>query len=950
MADPARGAEGPPQRLAGTDPGRRAGAPDRLVVRTGALATRVLFGAPDTPAATRSPSAWSTSPSRTPTGPTRRPPTGEPPTPVQVRARREVILCRRRVQHPAAAQALRHRAAGGAGAVRHPGPRRPAGRRGEPAGPLRGRRRHPDARATSRCSTGLTFRPPARRRGARSRLPRVAGRARASTRPTGRCSGIIRRSRPGAGRARPVHLRPAGEVHRLLPGLLRRARPADRRLHLGDPQGAHGQPGRQGAAALGRPARHPRHPLPLLRRGRRRGGGGPRRRRHRHRARPLDHGRPRRTTSPRSSCPAREVDDAGGAARRSCGTTPGATTPPAPCAIGRAADPRAVVDSDFRVHGTRGLRVVDASVFPRIPGFFIVTAIYMAAEKASAAILADAAAAAATPPSRHRPAARPRPAAPSAQARPLRPPSRRSDEHRDPRSDSIAAPPCRSRAPTPTGTRRAAGRPRRRPSRARTTGGRCSGAIYDRLAQAVDHTARLGQAAARPAGLAVLIGVRTILRQKNLHDPSTVVPIVNGPTGAAAHAGAPGQPQRRRLVQRPRPPGRWAWPAPGSAATSRWTRCCRSPASELMEPNPREVSRRLLTRDAVPAGDERQHPGRGLAAVHDPRLVHPRGGRHLAPGRHPAAARRRLAREPDAHPADQARPDPAGRRRRAGHHGQRRDPLVGRLVAVRLDARRSRSWSRSGEDGKLRLTDDGQLPIPDDPALDPTHEARLVDRHGHADHAVRPRAQRRLRPARGRSTRTGTTRSCSSGPGWWSPPCSPRSTPPSGRRRSSATRRRSTRCGPTGSASRASGSPAPSAGSATARSSAASPGAATEHYGVPFSLTEEFTSVYRMHPLLPDDFDLRSVGRRRAAGAAASSASSPARTRRRSSATYALGDLFYSFGTTHPGAIVLRNYPKFLQEYERPGRQGHRPRRPPTSCGSASSASRGTASSAGSCT
>jgi choline dehydrogenase len=49
-----------------------------------------------------------------------------------------------------------------------------------------------------------------------------------------------------------------------------------------------------------------------------------------------------------------------------------------------------VLDGDFRVHGTRGLRVVDASVFPRIPGFFIVTAIYMAAEKASAAILADA--------------------------------------------------------------------------------------------------------------------------------------------------------------------------------------------------------------------------------------------------------------------------------------------------------------------------------------------------------------------------------------------------------------------------------------------------------------------------------------------------------------------------------------------------------------------------------
>ncbi len=49
-----------------------------------------------------------------------------------------------------------------------------------------------------------------------------------------------------------------------------------------------------------------------------------------------------------------------------------------------------VVTSDFRVHGTQGLRVVDASVFPRIPGFFIVSAIYMIGEKAADVILADA--------------------------------------------------------------------------------------------------------------------------------------------------------------------------------------------------------------------------------------------------------------------------------------------------------------------------------------------------------------------------------------------------------------------------------------------------------------------------------------------------------------------------------------------------------------------------------
>ena len=59
------------------------------------------------------------------------------------------------------------------------------------------------------------------------------------------------------------------------------------------------------------------------------------------------------------------------------------------CKIGASNDPMAVVDSRFRVHGVRGLRIVDASVFPRIPGFFIVTPTYMISEKASDMILQD---------------------------------------------------------------------------------------------------------------------------------------------------------------------------------------------------------------------------------------------------------------------------------------------------------------------------------------------------------------------------------------------------------------------------------------------------------------------------------------------------------------------------------------------------------------------------------
>ncbi len=59
------------------------------------------------------------------------------------------------------------------------------------------------------------------------------------------------------------------------------------------------------------------------------------------------------------------------------------------CAIG---DPKTggVLSSDFKVHGVTGLRVVDASVFPRIPGFFIASAVYMVGEKAADGVIADA--------------------------------------------------------------------------------------------------------------------------------------------------------------------------------------------------------------------------------------------------------------------------------------------------------------------------------------------------------------------------------------------------------------------------------------------------------------------------------------------------------------------------------------------------------------------------------
>jgi len=60
------------------------------------------------------------------------------------------------------------------------------------------------------------------------------------------------------------------------------------------------------------------------------------------------------------------------------------------CKIGADDDGDAVLDARFKVRDTQGLRVVDASIFPKIPGLFILSAIYMAAEKAADVIVADA--------------------------------------------------------------------------------------------------------------------------------------------------------------------------------------------------------------------------------------------------------------------------------------------------------------------------------------------------------------------------------------------------------------------------------------------------------------------------------------------------------------------------------------------------------------------------------
>ncbi len=94
-------------------------------------------------------------------------------------------------------------------------------------------------------------------------------------------------------------------------------------------------------------------------------------------------------------------------------------------------------------------------------------------------------------------------------------------------------------------------------------------------------------------------------------------------------------------------------------------------------------------------------------------------------------------------------------------------------------------------------------------------------------------------------------------------------------------------------------------------------GAPTQHHGVPYSLTEEFVSVYRMHPLIPDDYTFRSARTDEVLQERTFRELGALELRRRFD-ELEMGDVFYSFGIAHPGALSLHNYPRFLQEFRRP--------------------------------
>ncbi len=85
-------------------------------------------------------------------------------------------------------------------------------------------------------------------------------------------------------------------------------------------------------------------------------------------------------------------------------------------------------------------------------------------------------------------------------------------------------------------------------------------------------------------------------------------------------------------------------------------------------------------------------------------------------------------------------------------------------------------------------------------------------------------------------------------------------------------------------------------------------------YSVPFTLTEEFVAVYRMHPLVPDSVTIRDAKTNKA-GDKVSTKEMIFRQAQGTMAKYGSATWLNSFGTSFPGAMTLNNYPTWMSKF-----------------------------------
>ncbi|MDK0524062.1 peroxidase family protein [Streptomyces sp. ML-6] len=421
------------------------------------------------------------------------------------------------------------------------------------------------------------------------------------------------------------------------------------------------------------------------------------------------------------------------------------------------------------------------------------------------------------------------------------------------------------------------------------------------------------------AGLLTLLGLRVRLRQKNLYDTGRL-PAINQPE--------PAPPSASHQVNRTADGSHndLGEPRMGMAGT-RFGRNIpleaivpASPEDVLARPNPREVSRALLTRDQlVPAESVNS-----LVAAWLQFMVRDWFSHGTSPPDRPwevplmdddawPEESMQIMRTPDDPTRDpQAPAGTPDTRVNVSSHWWDASQIYGKNEAEQHQL-------RTGEWGKLHLWDDEQPPVPADPSQDPTRvpgfwlglammqdlftrEHNAVCDHLHAaypswgDEELFQRARLVIAALLAKIHTVEWTPAVISHPttvkalraNWWG----------------IAGERVHNLFGRVSDSEVISGIP----------------GGETDHYGVPYALTEEFVAVYRMHPLVRDNWHLRSVTDdmtlrhctlRDIAGPGAL----------KFLETTKMADLLYSFGTLHPGLVTLHNFPRFLQEFERP--DGH---------------------------
>jgi hypothetical protein len=100
------------------------------------------------------------------------------------------------------------------------------------------------------------------------------------------------------------------------------------------------------------------------------------------------------------------------------------------------------------------------------------------------------------------------------------------------------------------------------------------------------------------------------------------------------------------------------------------------------------------------------------------------------------------------------------------------------------------------------------------------------------------------------------------------------------------------------------------------------PGSTVDHQGIPYSLTEEFVSVYRMHSLIPDNVAFFSIqdGKHKTTIPTADITFKDA-IKPLKSCTVSFADAFYSFCINYPGAITNNNYANLMRNLPTPDGQ-----------------------------